>query len=306
MVEQEHKSAMVAEVLDGLAVRSGGHYLDCTVGPGGHAHAILLMATPSARLFGIDADAHAILEARRHLQHFGTAVRLINANFRELGEICRREAVHHLDGVLFDLGLSSLQLADASRGFSFQVTAPLDMRFDGEGPTASDIINGYPEEELANLIWRFGQERDSRRIAKAIVDARPMRTTTELATLLQKKPYRHRARIHPATRTFQALRIAVNNELNSLSTALEEALPLLSPGGRIVIISYHSLEDRIAKQFIERRARNCVCSSKAPVCTCDHRASLRIIHRRARRPSNAEIAANPRVRSARLRTAEKL
>lgn len=306
MVEQEHKSAMVAEVLDGLAVRSGGHYLDCTVGPAGHAHAIVLMASPSGRLFGIDADAHAILEARQRLKQFGTAVRLINGNFRELGEICHREGVHHLDGVLFDLGLSSPQLADASRGFSFQVTAPLDMRLDGEGPTASDIINSYPEEELANLIWRFGQERDSRRIAKAIVDARPMRTTTELATLLQKKPYRHRTRIHPATRTFQALRIAVNNELSSLSTALEGALPLLNPSGRIVIISYHSLEDRIAKQFIERKARSCLCPSKAPVCICSQRASLRIIHRRPRRPSSAEIAANPRIRSARLRTAEKL
>jgi 16S rRNA (cytosine1402-N4)-methyltransferase len=209
-------------------------------------------------------------------------------------------------GILFDLGISSMQLAD-ERGFSFQVEAPLDMRFNpGQALTADDIVNHYAEQDLADVIWRFGEEPSSRRIARAIVRARRVGTTTELAAIIARTAGGPRRRIHPATRTFQALRIAVNDELGALRDALGQAIEVLGNGGRLVVIAFHSLEDRMVKQYLQQESRDCICPPEQPTCICGHRATLRIITRHTVTPSPEEIAQNPRSRSARLRAAEKL
>jgi 16S rRNA (cytosine1402-N4)-methyltransferase len=232
---------------------------------------------------------------------------LVNDNFRNLGNVARNYNFHPVHGILFDLGLSSMQLALAERGFSFQQEAPLDMRFsETQTLTASDIVNGYGEEELASVIWEFGEEHFSRRIASAIVRARPVATTTELASIISRATPRGRSRIHPATRTFQALRIAVNDELTALTAGLEQASGLLGSGGRLVAISFHSLEDRIVKHFFQREARDCICPPEQPTCTCGHKATLRIVTRRPISPSPEEVQRNPRSRSARLRAAERI
>ncbi|MFQ6020094.1 MAG: 16S rRNA (cytosine(1402)-N(4))-methyltransferase RsmH, partial [Dehalococcoidia bacterium] len=228
----DHQPVMAAEVLQALAVQPGGRYLDCTVGGGGHAEAILEAAAPGGLLLGIDADPEAIAAAEKRLARFGQGVQLLEANFRELAAVCRSHNFWPVHGVIFDLGLSSLQLAEAGRGFSFQSEAPLDMRFGGGSLTAADIVNHYREEAVADILWRYGEERRSRRIARAIVRARPLNTTTELAAVVSRASAGASARIHPATRTFQALRIAVNDELGALSEALEQARDVLGPGGR--------------------------------------------------------------------------
>lgn len=308
---QSHAPVLTEEVLRYLAVRPGGRYVDCTVGAGGHSRAILEAAAPGGVLLGLDADPAAIEVASAALKDFPGAVRLVNANFRDVGEVCRRYKFDPVHGMLFDLGISSLQLA-AARGFSFQVEAPLDMRFSPEQTlTAADIVNEYEEQELADVIWRYGEERASRRIARAIVKARPVETTTELASIVAKAlgggtGGRDRKKIHPATKTFQGLRIAVNDELTAVSEALEQAVELLGPSGRLVVISFHSLEDRIVKQFLQRESRDCICPPETPVCICGHKASMSILTRRPVTPSEAEIQANPRSRSARLRAAERL
>jgi 16S rRNA (cytosine1402-N4)-methyltransferase len=281
--------------------------LDCTLGAGGHAGAILETSAPDGRLLGLDADPLALEIAREKLSRFGDRMTLVQANFRELATVCREHDFVPAHGALFDLGLSSMQLADESRGFGFQTDAPLDMRFGpGQSLTAADIVNEYDEPELASVIWRFGEEPASRRIAKAIVRARPVATASELgAIVLRAVGGRHGRRIHPATRTFQALRIAVNDELEALTEALGQALDVLADGGRLVVISFHSLEDRIVKQFIARESRNCICPPEEPVCVCGHTARLRALSKKAVWPQATEIAANPRSRSARLRAAEK-
>ncbi len=302
-----HVSVMKEETLGLLAVQAGGRYIDCTIGGGGHASAILEASAPGGLLLGLDADPAAIDTASRQLAHFGDSVRLVNRNFSALSQTCQELNFAPVHGVLFDLGLSSLQLSAEERGFSFQTEGPLDMRF---GPTqeitAGDIINGYSETELANTIWAYGEEPRSRRIARAIVQARPLRTTRELADIIARAAGGGRARIHPATRTFQALRIAVNDELAVLAQGLEQAAGVLGHGGRIVVISYHSLEDRTVKQFFQKETRDCICPPETPACVCGHTASLRIITRSPERPSQEEVRANPRSRSARLRAAEKL
>lgn len=306
---QSHAPVLTEEALKYLAVRPGGRYVDCTVGAGGHSRAILEASAPGGVLLGLDADPAAIDVASAALRDFPGAVRLVNANFREVGEICRRYKFDPVHGMLFDLGISSLQLA-SERGFSFQVEARLDMRFSPEQPlTAAEIVNEYEERELADVIWRYGEERASRRIARAIVRARPVETTTELASIVAKAAgggSDARRKIHPATKTFQALRIAVNDELTAVSEALEQAIDLLGPGGRLVVISFHSLEDRIVKQFLQRESRDCICPPETPVCVCGHKASVRVLTRRPITPSEEEIGANPRSRSARLRAAERL
>jgi 16S rRNA (cytosine1402-N4)-methyltransferase len=288
-------------------VRPGGRYIDCTVDGGGHAEAILEAASPGGALLGIDADPEAVSMSQSRLSRFGGSVAIVNGNFRDLDRLCRESGFSPVNGILFDLGLSSHQLA-STRGFSFRVEAPLDMRFGpAEEPTASYWVNETSEEELADLIWRFGEERQSRRIARAIVQSRPLRTTTELAKAVEQAVGRRPgSQIHPATKTFQALRIAVNQELASLAEALPRAHGLLGFGSRLVVISYHSLEDRIVKQYIQRESRECICPPGQPVCTCGHKATLRQISRGAVLPSQEEIAINPRSRSARLRVAERL
>jgi 16S rRNA (cytosine1402-N4)-methyltransferase len=277
------------------------------VGLGGHAEAILEKITPGGRLLGIDADPEAIEASRDILRDYGEAVTLVNDSFVNLEVICKRYHFHPVDGILFDLGVSSLQLDTADRGFSFHLDAPLNMRFDpGQGSTASDIVNTFSEQELARLIEKYGEERHSRRIARHIVQNRPVATTLELARLVEQALRSKRARIHPATRTFMALRIAANNELQNLEPALKQAIDLLRPGGRLAVISYHSLEDRIVKQFMRRAASSCLCPPGTVMCCCGHLPTLKLISRKVIKPTSLEIDSNPRSRSAKLRIAERL
>jgi len=303
----QHEPVMLREVLAGLNVRPGGRYVDCTVGGGGHAEAILEAAAPGGTLLGLDADPDAIERSRARLARFGDSAALVQSNFSEIDTVCRERGFAPVNGILFDLGLSSLQLGEPGRGFSFQSEGPLDMRFGPSGETTADFwVNGASEAELADILWRFGEEKNSRKIARAIVQSRPLRTTTELAKAVgQAVGRRPGSQTHPATRTFQALRIAVNQELATLSDALPRAHGLLGFGSRLVVISYHSLEDRIVKQFIARESRDCVCPPRQPVCTCGHKATLRPVTRGALTPSAEEVARNPRARSAKLRVAER-
>jgi 16S rRNA (cytosine1402-N4)-methyltransferase len=254
----------------------------------------------------MDADPEALQIARKKLATFGPRVTLVQGNFVHLEEFASQRGFFPVDGVFFDLGISSMQLSAKARGFSFQQDGPLDMRMDPrQSQTAADLVNRLPAEELADLIWQYGEERHSRRIARAIVGARPLQTTGQLARVVAQA-LRRRGRIHPATRTFQALRIAVNDELKALESALPQANRLLAPGGRIAVISFHSLEDRLVKQFFRREAQDCICPPRMPICTCGHEATLRIITRRPVAPSETEVARNPRSRSAKLRVAERL
>ena len=304
----EHVPVMVREVVAALNVRPGGRYVDGTVGGGGHAYAVMEAASPGGSLLGLDRDPEALATARGRLAPFGDDVRLEQGDFAEMDRLCRELDFAPVHGVLLDLGLSSLQLAEAERGFSFQHEGPLDMRFDQrQERSAAEIVNEYSEEALADVLRRYGEETRARRIARRIVEHRPLRTTTELAKVVEKAVGGRARRLsHPATRTFQALRIAVNQELLSLETVLPQAYGLLGDLGRMVVLSYHSLEDRLVKQFIQRESRDCLCPPRQPVCTCEHKAGLRPVSRRAVRPSAEEVEGNPRSRSARLRVAERL
>jgi len=262
---------------------------------------------PQGRLLGIDADPEAISIAQDKLGGYGEAVTLVNDNFAMLEDICHEYKFYPVEGILFDLGVSSLQLDTAQRGFSFQRDASLDMRFDSrQGLTAADIVNTFSEEELARIIREYGEERHSRRIARLIVHSRPITTTTELARVMGQVLGGKRAGIHPATRTFMALRIAVNSELQNLESALNQAINLLRPGGRLVAISYHSLEDRIVKEFMRREASSCICPPGTVVCRCGHIPTLRLVAKKVIKPSTLEVKSNPRSRSAKLRIAERL
>jgi len=255
---------------------------------------------------GIDADPAAIDAARERLKPYSGRAVLVKENFRNLRDICIRHDFLPVDGVIFDLGMSSLQLEDRGRGFSFKVDGPLDMRFDPEQlTTAATIVNEFPEDELAAVLRAYGEERRSHLIARRVVASRPIDGTQRLAEIVRQVVGRG-GRIHPATRTFQAIRIAVNQELVNLEEVLQQTVGVLKSGGRLAVLSYHSLEDRLVKSFIYRESKDCLCSAEVPVCTCGHRASLRVINRKAVRPSPAEREANPRSRSARLRMAERL
>lgn len=302
-----HIPVLCNEVIDNLAVQPGGRYIDCTLGAGGHARAILEHSSPGGQLMGIDADPQAIETASELLATFGKSVLLVNDNFINLHDICIKYDFFPVHGVLFDLGLSSLQLSEGGRGFSFQNEAPLDMRFNpSQKLTAADLINTYSEDELARIIRTYGEEIHSRLIAHNIVQKRPLHTTIELANVIERASGGHRGKIHPATRTFQALRIAVNEELTNLESALNQAVSLLGFGGRIVVISYHSLEDRIVKQFMQKEAKNCICPPETMKCICGHKASLKIITRKIVTPGFTEVQTNPRSRSAKLRAAERI
>jgi len=300
-----HQPVLVTETLAALNVQPGGRYIDCTVGSGGHAAAILETSAPGGQLLGIEADPDALKVAQVRLQ--GKAAILINDNFANLKAICQKYGFHPVQGILFDLGLSSLQLNRNSRGFSFQRDAPLDMRFSPDQQlTAADIVNTLPEAELADIIRQYGEERYSRQIARNIVRKRPLRTTLDLAQLVLETLGSRRGRIHPATRTFQALRIAVNRELENLEAALPQAVELLEQGGRLVVISYHSLEDRLVKHLMRSQSQRCICPPGTPVCICEHNPTLGLVNKRVITPSATEVAANPRSRSAKLRVAERL
>jgi 16S rRNA (cytosine1402-N4)-methyltransferase len=302
-----HEPVLLEECLAALDIQRGGRYVDCTVGGGGHAAAILEEASPGGRLLGIDADPRAVKAARGRLRSYGKDVVLVNENFKYLENICIRYGFRPVNGVLLDLGMSSLQLGEEGRGFSFRQDSPLDMRFsDAQPVTAADIVNTYDETRLAGLLHRYGEERRSRQIARRIVERRPLRTTLELARVVEQAAGGARGRIHPATRTFQALRMAVNEELENLELALDQALNVLGAGGRIVVISFHSLEDRVVKSFFRREAQACICPPGIPACVCDHSPRLRTVSRKAIRPSPAEVRSNRRSRSARMRVGERI
>lgn len=312
----DHIPVLRDEVLTGLALRPGDWCIDGTLGGAGHAEALLEATAPHGRLLGLDADPAAIERGRQRLARFGGRVVLWQANFRDLADIARLHGFTAVQGILLDLGVSSYQLDQAERGFSFMAPGPLDMRMDPSGPlTADEIVNTWPQEALADLIFRYGEEPRSRRIARAIVQARPLHNTVALAETVSRAVGGQKGgRLHPATRVFQALRIAVNNELGALEAVLPQILTLLVPGGRLAVISFHSLEDRIVKQFIQRESRDCICdlepaagrAPRAPGCHCGHRATLRALTRKPIQPQPDEIAANPRSRSAKLRIAERL
>jgi 16S rRNA (cytosine1402-N4)-methyltransferase len=302
-----HIPVLAREVIENLAVQPGGRYIDCTLGMGGHAQTILEHSSPGGQLLGIDADPEAVRVASERLKSFDKSVLLVNDNFVNLKDICVKYDFFPVHGILFDLGLSSPQLDEDSRGFSFQREAALDMRFSPtQRNTAADIVNSYPEIELARIIRVYGEDTNSRQIARAIVQKRPIRTTNQLADIVEQAVGGRHGKIHPATRTFQALRIVVNREMENLEASLNQAVSLLGFGGRLVIISYHSLEDRIVKQFMRKESKDCICPPEAMKCICGHKANLKIITRKIVTPSFAEVEMNPRSRSAKLRVAERL
>ncbi|MBK6561632.1 MAG: 16S rRNA (cytosine(1402)-N(4))-methyltransferase RsmH [Dehalococcoidia bacterium] len=309
-----HVPVLLNESLQLLDVREGGVYIDCTTGLGGHSSAIAGRMGETGRLLCLDQDREALEFARAKLAPFGRRVSFVHANFRELADVAKREGFQAADGILMDLGISSFQIGEPRRGFAFALEGPLDMRMDpgSGGITAEEIVNTWDETSLADLFFELGEERQSRRIARAIVRNRPLRTTWELARSVEQAVggSRGQTHIHPATKVFLALRLRVNGELDTLITALPLACSLLgsgnSHGGRLAVISFHSLEDRIVKQFFRREATDCICPPGLPVCRCGHTATLRELTRKAIRPSEAEVAANPRSRSAVLRAVERI
>ena len=306
MLAPIHTPVLLEETMQALAVQPGGRYVDCTVGTGGHSATTLETSAPGGQLLGSEADPQALEIARTRLEQYSSSFVLVNDNFVNLESICRKYNFLPVHGILFDLGLSSLQL-EAGRGFSFQHDAPLDMRFSpGQETTAADIVNTYSEAELAEIIWAYGEERASRQIARRIVKERPVETTTQLARVVEQAVGGRHGKIHPATKTFQALRIAVNQELQHLESALKQAVNLLGYEGRLVVISYHSLEDRIVKHLMQQEAKGCICPPHVPVCTCGHQPRLRMLNKNVIVPSEEEIRRNPRSRSARLRAAERV
>jgi 16S rRNA (cytosine1402-N4)-methyltransferase len=312
-MEDGHRPVLAEEVMKMLAPRPGSLHVDCTVGGGGHTERILEAASPDGRVLGLDADPAAIARVGDRLARFGDRLVLRQANFRSLGDVAPEAGFGAVDGILLDLGLSSYQLADAARGFGFRAGGPLDMRFDpSRGEPASALLARLDEAPLSDLFRRYGEEPHARRIARGIVEARraaPVETAERLADVVEFAVPRRpgpRGRIHPATRVFQALRIAVNDELGSLELALAAALDLLRPGGRLVVLSYHSLEDRIVKRFVAAERRGCTCPPSFPVCVCGRVPRLAPVGPQPAMPSESEVTANPRARSARLRTAERL
>jgi len=308
----EHVPVMAAEVATLLACREGGTYVDATSGSGGHGIYLLRQYPGIARLIALDCDPQAVQRSQAKLAAFGEQAMVLHGNFKNLRELLAGIGVRAIDGIVFDLGVSTQQLKDPHRGFSFTIEAPLDMRMDSTAQvTARDLLARWSEQELAEVLHRFGQERWARRIARHIIQARehePLSTTTQLARLvLRAIPSRFQTtRIHPATKTFQAIRIAVNDELGNLDHGLEAAAELLAPQGRICVISFHSLEDTLVKNKFRDWERTCRCPATVPVCVCGGKQIVRMLTRKPLRPSAREVASNPRARSARLRAAEKV
>src|SRR5256885_4560169 len=307
-----HRAVLLRETIELLLPQRGGLFVDGTLGIGGHSEAIL-EASDEARVIGIDRDREALRLATERLERFGARFHAVHADFREIARIVGEAGAGELSGVLVDLGVSSLQFDAAHRGFSFRQDAPLDMRMNatGDEETAAELLARLPEEEIARIIFEYGEERRSRRIARWIVERRergdPVTTTKELADLVARAiGHRPTDRLHPATRTFQALRIAVNRELEGLDKFVETSVDLLQPEGRFAAISFHSLEDRIIKRALRRLAGHCECDRRAPVCSCGARRAVEILTKRPSVPGDEEIAENPRARSAKLRACRKL
>jgi len=303
-----HEPVLLEEIIHALHPASPGLYVDGTVGAGGHARGLLEASAPNGQVLGLDIDPQALALARDNLAPYGPRVTLRQTSYRSLHQAMGSVGWPAADGIMLDLGVSSMQLEAPERGFSFRHEGPLDMRFDADaGLSAADMVNTVPEAELADILFRYGEERHAKRIARMIVAARPLSTTTELAAIVARA-YRGRTRIHPATRTFQALRIVVNDELTSLQQGLPQAMDSLRPGGRLAVISFHSLEDRVVKTFM-RQGRGAPSWPRDPglhPLPESHESSLKEVTRRPIVPSEEEIQRNPRARSAKLRVAEKL
>jgi 16S rRNA (cytosine1402-N4)-methyltransferase len=307
MDQSPHRPVLYKEIIHALRPHSGGRYVDCTLGAGGHARGILEACAPGGQLLGFDVDPQALALARETLAPFGERARLVQASYESLSVQLAAAGWQTVDGIVLDLGASSMQFDRPERGFSFLKEGPLDMRFGPTAPhTAEELVNQLPQDELADLIFRYGEERDSRRIARAIVKARPLHTTGELARVVQQAAARKGERIHPATRTFQALRIAVNDELAALEHVLPQAVDALSPGGRLAVISFHSLEDRIVKEFFRDQAKELVNPPYEQIYKVERRARVKEVTRKPLVPEEEEIEVNPRARSAKLRIAEKI
>jgi len=311
-MDRAHVPVLVTEVVEWIHGKDGGIYVDATIGSGGHAVALLQTYPDIALLVGIDQDAQAVASAKKNLAAFHKRATVVHGNFTTIKTILGTLHIAHIDGIIFDLGVSSMQLGDPLRGFSFMAEGPLDMRMDQNSAVqAQDLINTLSAAELEEILRTYGEERWARRIARAIQQQRstqPISTTTELSRIISEAiPARYRPpSIHPATRTFQALRIAVNDELKNLSHTLDETLDLLNGGGRMGVISFHSLEDRIVKQKFQQWQKGCTCSPRAPQCICGNEKKVNILTRKPIIPSRDEVQVNPRSRSAKLRVAEKI
>jgi 16S rRNA (cytosine1402-N4)-methyltransferase len=303
----DHQPVLYNEIIHFLQPQKSGRYIDGTIGAGGHARGILEASEPDGLLLGLDVDTTALQIARKKLESYSDRVFLVHSSFKYLSKELDAMGWQMVDGILLDLGLSSMQLDVPERGFSFRNEASLDMRFDQQHPmSAKNLVNNLPEGELADLLYKYGEERRSRQVAKAIVNARPIESTIELARIVASATSSGRPGMHPATRSFQALRIAVNDELAVLEEVLPQAISSLIPKGRLAVIAYHSLEDRIVKHYFRRESQDCICPPEQIVCNCGHKASVKVITKRPIRPQEDEIIRNSRARSARLRVIEKL
>jgi 16S rRNA (cytosine1402-N4)-methyltransferase len=306
MNDSQHKPVLYKEIIHALQPKNSGCYIDGTVGAGGHARGVLEACAPDGRLLGLDLDPQALALARENLAPYSKRVVLIQASYVSLGEAMQALGWDLVDGILLDLGVSSMQMDTAARGFSFQYEAPVDMRFNpNTGVTAAEMINSLSEADLSDLLFKFGEEPHAKRMAKMIVQARPIATTTQLANIA-KQVYPGHSRVHPATRTFQALRIAVNDELASLEKVLPKAVAALRPGGRLAVISFHSLEDRIVKNFIRLESKDLVNPPYERVYEVERKAILKELNKKPITPDETAIKENPRARSAKLRVAEKI
>jgi len=307
MNDTSHQPVLYKEIIHALQPHDRGRYVDGTVGAGGHARGILEACAPDGQLLGLDVDPQALALARRNLAPYEQRIHLAQASYTTLPAQLKTLQWDSIDGIVLDLGASSMQFDTPERGFSFQNDAPLDMRF---GPhalqTAADIVNSYPERELADLIYEYGEERDSRKIARAMVNSRPLHTTRELVAVIEAVSPRRSDRVHPATKTFQALRIAVNDELTSIKETLPRAAASLNVGSRLAVISFHSLEDRIVKDFFREQSKDLVNPPYERIYEVERKAVLKEVNRKPITPSEAETKNNPRARSAKLRIAEKL
>lgn len=305
-MELGHSPVMPREIVDAFSTCLPGLFVDGTVGLGGHSEA-LLDEYPGSQILGIDLDGKALALAEKKLSRFGANFLPVKGSYCDVGGISSGKGFDGVSGALLDLGLSSLQLDTPERGFSFRMDAPLDMRFGDSGDvTAGQIVNRYSQDELANLIFAYGEEHRSKKISAAIVRDRPISSTYGLVSAIESAVGKKKGRIHPATKTFQALRIAVNDELGNVKHGLEELLKVIRSNGRLAVISYHSLEDRIVKNFFRREASSCLCPRERIVCECNHQPSVRVINKKVKKPSKLEIEANSRSRSARLRVVEKI
>jgi 16S rRNA (cytosine1402-N4)-methyltransferase len=306
-MQPPHLPVLYQQIIHALCPQSPGRYIDATVGAGGHSLGILESSSPNGCLLGFDLDPQALEIASQRLSSFYGRVTLVQASYTSLAEQMKFLKWNDVQGIVIDLGVSSMQFDYAEKGFSFLKDGPLDMRFNPDQPvSAADLVNNLSENELADLIFQYGEEPQSRRIARVICQTRPHTSTVELAAIIQSATGAHGSKIHPATRTFQALRIAVNGELDSLKIFLPQAVAALSKKGRLAVISFHSLEDRIVKQFFRLESTDCLCPPSQPVCTCGHIASIKLINRHPIVADDAEVKLNPRARSARLRIIEKL